>query len=126
VNDQIVQFQRHTLRHQAEDVSATRAFVLQHVVPIPDGLDADQVSLEVAVYADRRGHVRFRIGCWVEPLYRGGLVSPVNLRNRTNTGRINTGAEGRLLAAPEAKKARDKLQLAQPSASAGRASLVNS
>ena len=95
VKHHVFKLQPRTLPHQAEDVPALGAFVLQHVVPVLDRLDTDQGSFEVAGHADRcRRHVRrlfpvMVVGC--QKLYRGRFAWRVNLPNRTNTGRMNTG-----------------------------------
>jgi hypothetical protein len=91
VKNQVVGFGPRTLYHQTEDVPATGAFVLPHVVLVPDGLDADQGSFGITGYADRGRHVRFPYRLSVRYLYRGRLASPVNLQNRTTTGRTTTG-----------------------------------
>jgi len=114
-----------TLPHQAEGVPALGAFVLQHVVPVLHRLDADQGSFEVAGHADRcRRHVRRLFPVMVvrcRKLYRGRFARRVNLPNRTNTGRMNTGAG----AGWGDRKRLDKWPFAFASTSASRATPVN-
>jgi hypothetical protein len=104
----VVKLHPHALRHQAEDVPATGAFILPHLVPVLDRLPGDQGSFEVAADADRFGcHVRRLFPYWLldGKTYRGRLVSPVNFQSRTNTGRINTECGWPLTGMWEAEKA---------------------
>jgi hypothetical protein len=50
-NHDIIGVMSRALRDQPEGASAARAFILMHVVPVAGGLDADQISFEVAAHA---------------------------------------------------------------------------
>ena len=73
--NQVFRFERRALRHEAEYIPAFRAFIVQHVVPVLDRLNANQRSFEIAGHADRcRSHFRRLVPVMVVEfgaLYRG-------------------------------------------------------